>query len=360
MWAGPEWRAWVSWVHPVTVRAIWKGAVSFGLVNVPVRLYSATENHDLSFHQVRRSDGSRIRYKRVAQTDGEEVPYKEIAKAYQTEDGKSVILTDEDFESLPNRSSKEIAVEKFVPIEQIDPILYDKPYYIEPDGMGAKAYGLLREALRESERVAVVTVSVRTRMTMAVLRVIDDVIVLQTLLWPDEVRDSGALNNLDEVSNPKDSEVAMARMLIDSMAGDFELEEHEDDYQIAVEALVKSKIEGGDVTESPDQADEEESGEVVDLLAALQRSVDRAKASRGEDPEETTSSAPRTSAAKKSTSKKSATQKSTAQKSAGTKSAAKKSADTKSATKKTTAKKTTAKNTTAKKSSSGSSDKKAG
>ncbi|HLS44244.1 MAG TPA: Ku protein [Ornithinicoccus sp.] len=312
------------------MRAIWKGAVSFGLVNVPVRLYSATENHDLSFHQVRKSDGSRIRYKRVAQTDGEEVPYKEIAKAYQTEDGKSVILTDEDFESLPNRSSKEISVEKFVPIEQIDPILYDKAYYIEPDGMGAKAYGLLREALRESERVAVVTVSVRTRMTMAVLRVIDEVIVLQTLLWPDEVRDSGQLNNLDEVSEPKDSEVAMARMLIDSMAGDFELEEHEDDYQIAVEALVKAKIEGGDVTESPDQGEEEESGEVVDLLAALQRSVDRAKASRGEADDSEDDSGAADDADEKPAKK----------------TAARKSPPRKTAAKKTTAKKSTAKKTT--------------
>nr|WP_281497404.1 Ku protein [Ornithinimicrobium sp. F0845] len=312
------------------------------MVNVPVRLYSATENHDLSFHQVRRSDGSRIRYKRVAQADGEEVPYKEIAKAYETEDGKSVILTDEDFASLPNRSSKEISVERFVPIEQIDPILYDKAYYIEPDAMGAKAYGLLREALRESERVAVVTVSVRTRMTMAVLRVIDEAIVLQTLLWPDEVRDAGQLNNLDEVTEPKDSEVAMARMLVDSMAGDFELEEHEDDYQIAVEALVKSKIEGGEVTEAP-EAEEEESGEVVDLLAALQRSVDRAKSARGESgggEDSSTDSAKeggtgRKSSAKKSPSKKSTAKKSTAKKaSSGEKSTAKKST-----TKKATAKK---------------------
>lgn len=309
------------------MRAIWKGAVSFGLVNVPVRLYSATENHDLSFHQVRQSDGSRIRYKRVAQADGEEVPYKEIAKAYETEDGKSVILTDDDFASLPNRSSKEIAVEKFVPIEQIDPILYDRAYYIEPDAMGAKAYGLLREALRESERVAVVTVSVRTRMTMAVLRVIDEAIVLQTLLWPDEVRDQSQLNNLDEVTEPKDSEVAMARMLVDSMAGDFELEEHEDEYQIAVEALVKSKIEGGDVTEAP-ETEEEDSGEVVDLLAALQRSVDRAKSARGEggSDADSDSSSKKKAAPRKSTSSKSTATKGTAKKTAKkstTKSAAK-------------------------------------
>ncbi|MGI8948487.1 MAG: Ku protein [Ornithinimicrobium sp.] len=264
------------------MRAIWKGAVSFGLVNVPVRLYSATENHDLSFHQVRESDGSRIRYKRVAQADGEEVAYRDIAKAYETADGRTVVLTDEDFASLPHRSSKEIAVERFVPTAQIDPILDDKAYYIEPDAMGAKAYGLLRESLRESERVAVVTVSVRTRMTMAVLRVMDDVIVLQTLLWPDEVRDAGALDHLDEVTEPKDSEVGMARMLIDSMAGDFEPAGHEDDYQQAIEALVQAKIEGGETTAPPEE-DEEDSGEVVDLLAALQRSVDRATAARGED-----------------------------------------------------------------------------
>ncbi len=291
--------------------------MSFGLVNVPVRLYSATENHDLSFHQVRASDGSRIRYKRVAQADGEEVAYRDIAKAYETADGRTVVLTDEDFAALPNRSSKEIAVESFVPTVQIDPVLYDKAYYIEPDAMGAKAYGLLRESLRESERVAIVTVSVRTRMTMAVLRVMDDVIVLQTLLWPDEVRDAGALDHLDEVSEPKKSEVDMARMLVDSMAGDFEPAGHDDDYQQAVEALVQAKIEGGQTTEPPEQDDETESGEVVDLLAALQRSVDRAAAARAKDSEAaesgttkrapaTKETAPKSGSASKATKKRSA------------------------------------------------------
>lgn len=259
--------------------------MSFGLVNVPVRLYSATENHDISFHQVRSSDGSRIRYKRVAQADGEEVAYKDIAKAYETEDGKTVVLTDEDLASLPHRSNKEITVESFVPREQIDPILYDKAYFLEPDAMGAKAYGLLREALRESDRVAVVTVSVRSRMTMAVLRVAGDdsagAIILQTLLWPDEIRDAGQLDHLDEVSEPKEAEVKMARMLVDSMSGDFQPEGHVDDFKEAVDALVEKKIKGGDVTESPDQPEEADSGEVVDLLAALQRSVDRAGAGRG-------------------------------------------------------------------------------
>ncbi|KUG51796.1 Ku protein [Serinicoccus chungangensis] len=296
------------------MRAIWKGAVSFGLVNVPVRLYSATENHDLSFHQVRRSDGSRIRYKRVAQADGEEVAYKDIAKAYETDDGKTVVLTDEDLATLPHRSSKEISVEQFVPREQIDPILYDKAYYLEPDAMGAKAYGLLREALRESDRVAVVTVSVRSRMTMAVLRVREDdaAIVLQTLLWPDEIRTSEQLDHLDEVSEPKKDEVAMARMLVDSMSGDFEPEGHVDDFKEAVDALVEKKISGGEVTESPDEEDEADSGEVVDLLAALQRSVDRAKKGRGESSGGGSGSGGTSSAKKSSAGSSSSTKKSSA------------------------------------------------
>ncbi|WP_022925482.1 Ku protein [Serinicoccus marinus] len=315
------------------MRAIWKGAVSFGLVNVPVRLYSATENHDLSFHQVRRSDGSRIRYKRVAQADGEEVAYKDIAKAYETDDGKTVVLTDEDLASLPNRSSKEISVERFVPREQIDPILFDKAYFLEPDAMGAKAYGLLREALRESDRVAVVTVSVRSRMTMAVLRVRedDDAIVLQTLLWPDEIRASEQLDHLDEVSEPKKDEVAMARMLVDSMSGDFEPEGHVDDFKEAVDALVEKKISGGEVAESPDEGDEADSGEVVDLLAALQRSVDRAKKGRGSDSGAGSSDDGGSSATKGGSSSKTSTKKGSTKKSTSTKSSSSKRSTTKKA-----------------------------
>lgn len=325
------------------MRAIWKGAVSFGLVNVPVRLYSATENHDLSFHQVRRSDGSRIRYKRVAQADGEEVEYKDIAKAYTTDDGKTVVLTDEDLASLPSRSSKEIAVERFVPVDQIDPILFDKAYYIEPDAMGAKAYGLLREALRESERVAVVTVSVRTRMTMAVLRVVDDAIVLQTLLWPDEVRDASSLDHLDEVTRPKEAEVAMARMLVDSMAGDFEPEGHVDDYKAAVDALVAAKIAGGEVTESPEAAEEADSGEVVDLLAALQRSVDRARRSRGESGDEAAEEAAPAAKAAAKTTAKAAAKKTTAKSTTAKRTAKAAGADGEGAAKKTTSRRSTTK-----------------
>lgn len=261
------------------MRAMWTGAISFGLVNVPVKLYSATENHDLSFRQVRASDGSRIKLKRVAEADGAEVAWAELAKGYEAEDGRMVILSDEDLASLPNKSSKEISVEKFVPREQVDPLLFDRAYYVEPTKAGAKPYALLREVLAETDRVALVTVSVRQRMSTALLRVHDDAIVLQTLLWPDEIRDVGKLENLDGAADPKPAEVAMAKMLVESMAGDFDPDEFEDDYTVAVQRLVEAKLEGGEAADIPAAAPADQ-GKVVDLLAALQKSVDAAAARR--------------------------------------------------------------------------------
>ena len=260
--------------------AIWKGAVSFGLVSVPVKLYSATESHDVSFRQVHAKDGGRIKYQRVCSIDGEEVAYADIAKGYETEDGEMVILTDDDMAELPSTSSREIAVEKFVPTDQIDPMLFEKSYYLEPEKSGAKPYALLRQALLDADRMAVVTVALRQRTTVAVLRVRDDVIVLQTMMWPDEVRKPDFTIETGEV---KDAEVKMANMLVETLAGDFEAEEFEDDYAEAVEALVKTKIEGGEIKRTPTST--KSSGEVVDLLAALQRSVDAAKTARGEDDE---------------------------------------------------------------------------
>jgi DNA end-binding protein Ku len=263
------------------VRAIWKGAVSFGLVNVPVRLYSATENHDVQFRQVHRTDGGRIKYQRVCSIDGEQVAYDDIAKGYETEDGQMVVLTDEDLAELPVSSSREIAVEKFVPADQIDPMLLEKSYYLEPDKAAAKPYALLRDALKAADRMAVVTVSIRTRMTVAVLRVRDDVIVMQTMLWPDEVRSPELANLGDAESAAKPAELKMANMLVESLAGDYDPGDYEDDYEQAVEAVVRAKLEGGEVQELAGPA-EDGAGEVVDLLAALQRSVERAKAARGE------------------------------------------------------------------------------
>ena len=272
-------------VHVVTdrschMRAIWKGAVSFGLVSVPVKLYSATESHDISFRQVHAKDGGRVKYQRVCSIDGEEVAYADIAKGYETDDGQMVVLDDDDLAELPASSSREISVEKFVPSAQIDPMWLEKSYYLEPDKSAAKPYALLREALKEADRVAVVTVSIRTRMTTAVLRVRGDVIVMQTMLWPDEVRkpDFAGLDATEHAAKPQ--ELMMARLLVDTLAGDYDADEYEDDYAKAVEALVQAKLEGGEV-QSPAEP-KKSSGEVVDLLAALQRSVDAAKTSRGE------------------------------------------------------------------------------
>src|SRR3954447_23000659 len=260
------------------MRAIWKGAVSFGLVSVPVKLYAATESHDVSFRQVHAKDGGRIKYQRVCSLDGEEVAYADIAKGYETEDGEMVVLTDDDLAELPSTSSREISVEKFVPSHQIDPLLFEKSYYLEPESAGAKPYALLRQALLDADRMAVVTVALRQRTTIAVLRVREDVIVLQTMMWPDEVRAPDFSIDTGEV---KDAEVKMANMLVETLAGDFEPSEFEDDYAEAVETLVRSKIEGGEVARTPTST--RTSGEVVDLLAALQRSVADAKRSRGED-----------------------------------------------------------------------------
>ncbi len=288
------------------MRAIWKGAVSFGLVSVPVKVYSATESHDISFRQVHAKDGGRIKYQRVCSIDGEEVAYADIAKGYETEDGEMVILDEDDLAELPANSSREISVEKFVPSEQIDPMLLEKSYYLEPEKSGTKPYALLRDALRESDRVAVVTVSLRSRMTPAVLRVRDDVLVMQTMMWPDEVR-AADFATLADVDPAKPQELKMARVLLDTLAGDFDAAEFEDDYAAAVEALVQAKLAGGEVKRTKEEAPS--AGEVVDLLAALQKSVAAAKTARGESPdaveaeEEADDEAPRRKPSKKSTKK---------------------------------------------------------
>ena len=243
-----------------------------------------------------------------------------------------VILDDDDLAQLPSTSSREIAVEKFVPSDQIDPMLFEKSYYLEPEKTGAKPYALLRQALLEADRMAVVTVALRQRTTVAVLRVRDDVIVLQTMMWPDEVRSPDFSVETGEV---KDSEVKMAQMLVETLAGDFEPEEFEDDYAEAVEALVKAKIEGGEVKRTATAT--KSSGEVVDLLAALQKSVAAAKQARGEEvPEEAESESESDEAADDSADAgKKPARKTAAKKSTTKKTAAKK----KSTTKKTAAKK---------------------
>ncbi|MEV4626697.1 Ku protein [Micromonospora sp. NPDC049523] len=357
------------------MRAIWRGAVSFGLVSIGVRLYSATEEKDIRFHQVHRTDGGRIKYKRTCSIDGEEVSYDDIAKGYDLGGGEMVILTDEDFSELPLTTSHAIDVLEFVPAEQVDPILYNKAYFLEPDGAATKPYVLLRDALTDSDRVAIVKVALRQREQLATLRVREGVLLLNTMLWPDEVRvpDFGFL---DEDISVRPPELAMASSLIDSMAGEFEPSVFTDDYRAALQEVINAKVEGREVVQ-PEEA-EEAPAAAVDLMAALRASVDRARAARGEEPSAgrgvakatpisaaksaqqaakaaKAAKAPAKKAAEKKTAEKkatkSATAKSTGTKSAGTKSTASKSTGTKSAgTKATGAKKSTPAKKTARKS----------
>jgi len=263
------------------MRSIWKGSVAFGLVNVPVKVYSATEERDIRFHQVHEADGGRIRYKRVCELDGKTVEFADIAKAYEAEDGRTVILTDDDFAQLPVNSSREIEVSSFVPADQIDPLLFDKSYYLEPASTSTKAYVLLCRTLEQTDRIAIVNFALRQKTRLAALRVRDDVLVIQTLLWPDEVR-AAEFPSLDEDVTIKPAELKMAGMLVDSFAGDFQPEDYTDEYRVELEQLIVAKLEGGEAFPAPEAKEEGEDAEVVDLLAALQRSVERHKDS-GDD-----------------------------------------------------------------------------
>ncbi len=255
------------------MRSIWKGSISFGLVNIPVKLYSATEEKDVAFHQVHRADGGRVKYKRICSIDGEEVPYADIAKGYELPDGDMVVLTDEDLAELPLTSSREIDVLSFVPLEQVDPIIFAKSYYLEPEAKATKAYVLLRDALQESGRVAIVKVALRRREALAALRVREGVVTLETMLWPDEVRtpDFGFLGETVEV---RPQELAMAHSLIESLSGDFDPSQYSDQYRAALDSLIEARIEGRDVMPAPDVSEDGSGGKVVDLVAALQASID--------------------------------------------------------------------------------------
>lgn len=263
------------------MRSIWRGSLSFGLVNVPVKLYSATEDHDVPLHQVHDADGGRIRYQRRCEVCGEVVDYEHIAKAY-VEGDQTVILSDVDFAALPVERSKDIEVVEFVPTEQIDPIMFQKPYYLAPDSKSNKAYVLLRRTLEETDRTAIVRVSLRQKTRLAALRVRDDVLVLHTLLWDDEVREA-RFPELDETPRISAEELKMSQALIDSFASDFTPEKFTDDYQEQLRTLVEAKLEQGDAvdTEATFGRETEGGGEVLDLMEALRRSVEQSRAARG-------------------------------------------------------------------------------
>jgi DNA end-binding protein Ku len=260
------------------MRAMWKGSVSFGLVSIPIQLYAATENKNVSLRQVHEADGGRIQYKRFCTIDGEEVPYAEIAKGYELPDGEMVVITDAEMAELPLPTQRTIDVLEFVPLESIDPIQYDRTYYLEPQKNAVKPYVVLRDALHKSSQVAIAKVSVRQRESMAVLRVHADVLVMTTILWPDEVREPDFPFLRDDPPQIRPQELSMAGSLIDSLAEPvFEPEKYRDHYREALEQMIEAKVAGEETTKP---AAVTAKADVVDLMAALQASVDAAKKSR--------------------------------------------------------------------------------
>lgn len=254
---------------------MWTGSLAFGLVNVPVKMYTATEDHSVRFHQVHAKDGGRIKMKRVCSECGDEVAFADVGKGYEDASGHRLVFGPEDLEDLPTGPKKEIEVLEFVPGEQVDPVLFDKSYYLEPDGRALKPYVLLRKALQSSDRMAIVKVALRQRTQLAALRVRGEVMVLQTMLWPDEVR-GAEFGFLDQEVDVRPQELQMAQSLIENLSSDFDPSQYTDEHREALLQLIDARLAGGQgiaVTGQGDVADS--AAAVVDLMAALKASVAR-------------------------------------------------------------------------------------
>lgn len=339
------------------MRATWKGAISFGLVTIPVQLFAATEEHDVPLRQVHAKDGSRVRMRRFCEAEDREISYPEVAKGYEAPDGSMITLTDEDLAKLPLPSKKVIDVLAFVDADTIDPLMFSKAYYVgSSDRSAVKPYALLRDALAEAGQVAVTKIALRSREALAVLRVHEDTLVLQTCLWPDEVRPAAGVAPEGEVT-VRPQELQMARSLMDTLSQDFDLSSLHDEYQEALQQVVEARLQGVELPTEEEAVPT--GGKVIDLMAALENSVRAAQESRGEGPKskaEGQEAAVRTLPASKATKKAAAKKTTPARKATGSsakKTAAsskgtgeKEKAAAKKTTSKTTAKKTTAKKTT--------------
>jgi DNA end-binding protein Ku len=284
-------------------RAMWKGAISFGLVTIPVSVYPATEEKTLRFNQLHADDGGRIRMKRTCSIDGEEIDYDQIVKGYEYEKDRYVVLTDEDFDKIPVESSRAIDIVQFVDLDDIDPMLFKKSYYLAPEETGAKAYSLLREAMSQDNRVGIAKVSFRDKEHLAALRFKDDAFVLETMFWPDEIR-MADFGGVDVDQKVRDQELQMARQLIENLTSEWNPEEYTDEYREALVKIVEAKINGEEI----EVVQPEPTAKVVDLMEALKASVAAAKKTGEADG----GSPKRGGGAKKSTSRKTAAKKTAA------------------------------------------------
>lgn len=253
-------------------RAMWKGAISFGLVSVPVGLYTSTEEKTLRFNQLHDDDFGRIKMQRVCSKCGEMVDFEHIVKGYEYEKDKYVVMTDEDFDAVPVESSRAIDIVQFVDMADIDPIYYKKSYYLVPEDSGLKAYTLLRRAMEEDGRVAIAKVAFREKEHLAALRFKDNVFVLETMFWPDEIR-AADFEILDKKVQVRDQEVQMAKSLIDNLTEPFKPDAFQDEYREALLGIIEKKVAGEEIEVVP----EPEPTKVVDLMEALKASVEASK-----------------------------------------------------------------------------------
>jgi len=263
------------------MRAIWSGSITFGLVNVPVKLHNATEDHDVELHQVHDADGGRIRYQRRCEVCDQIIPYRHIDRAY-VDDDETIVLTRDELAAIPQDRDREISVVEFVPSDQIDPLLIDRSYYLEPAGKGTKAYVLLRRTLEKTARTAIVQFALRQKTRLAALRVRGEVLVLQTLLWPDEVREP-SFAALEQRVRISAKETQLSAALVKSYSDDFEPERFEDDYQRQLRKLIEAKRRAGDAIDTDETFGDEPGGsnaEVIDLMQALKESVKRSRAAK--------------------------------------------------------------------------------
>jgi DNA end-binding protein Ku len=254
------------------MRAIWKGSISFGLVSIPISLYPATRREELAFHLLRRSDLSRVNFKRVAEKDGKEVPWDEIVKGYEYQKGKFVVLKDEDFKRVDVEATQTVDIQSFVKIDEVNPLLFYKPYYMEAGKGGAKAYALLHDALLESGRIGIAKVVIKTRQHLAAIKPQGKGLMLELMRFPDEILESSEFKTPSPAKIGK-KEKEMAGKLIDSMSSPWKPEDYEDDYREALEKVIKEKIRRGGKMPAAAPHKAEKPSNVIDLVAVLQQSI---------------------------------------------------------------------------------------
>lgn len=262
------------------MRTIWKGAISFGLVNIPIKLYPATEHKDVKFRYLHKTCQAPIRYQRLCSACGQEVSQDDIVRGYEYESGRFVIINEEDLEKVPDERTRTIDIVDFVALEEIDPIYFDKTYYLSPGEAGGKAYVLLRQAMEETGKIAVAKVVIRNKESLAVVRGYGKYLVMETVFYPDEIRDTGELPGLEREIKLHDNELKMARELIANLATVFDPDKYDDEYRKKLIEFIHAKIEGQEIAVPP----AESRGNVVDLMEALKASVEMVKkAGTGDD-----------------------------------------------------------------------------